>query len=180
MALLDIKLYPDPILKTVASEVKDVAQHKKLANDMIDTMYNKNGIGLAAVQIGEPIRLIIVDVSTSEKYNDQHSTLTKLEQSVAYPVVMYNPKILSKKGTTSFEEGCLSIPGHTAEVKRSEYIEVEGLDIEGSLKKIKADGLLSICIQHEIDHLDGILFLDRIDKQKSRAIKEHIRKHGYS
>ena len=178
--MLDIKLYPDPILRATAEPVEDVTKHKTLADNMLKTMYDANGIGLAAVQVGELLRLVVIDISISDKYKEQHHQLTDLERSIKYPLVLFNPRIMSKKGDTTFEEGCLSIPGYTGEVSRSKYVKISFKDRDGESQTLEADGLLAVCIQHEIDHLNGVLFLDRMDKEKSKAIKAHIKEHGYS
>ncbi len=180
MKVLDVKLYPDPILRSVAEPVGDVKKYSSLVDDMLKTMYNANGIGLAAVQVGELVRLVVIDISVSDKYKDQHQKLTDLERSVKYPLVLFNPEIVSKEGDICFEEGCLSIPGYTGEVPRSRHIKVSFQDRDGKSVTTETDGLLSVCIQHEIDHLNGVLFLDKMDKEKSKAIKAHIKEHGFS
>src|SRR5690606_25314435 len=106
--------------------------------------------------------------------------MTELERQVKYPVVIFNPEILVKEGATTYEEGCLSVPGFIEEVKRANYVEAHGLDIDGQPLVIKTDGLLAICLQHELDHLEGKLFIDRISFLKSDRIKAKIKKHGYT
>lgn len=178
--MLDIKLYPDPILRSIAEPVSDIPKHASLVDSMLKTMYDANGIGLAAVQVGELLRLVVIDISVSDKYEEQHRKLTDLERSIKYPLILFNPEIVHSKGNTSFEEGCLSIPGYTGKVPRSEYVKISFQDRKGESLTLETDGLLAVCIQHEIDHLNGMLFLDRMDKEESKVIKAHIKEHGYS
>ena len=143
--ILEIKKYPDPVLKKRAKEVKEIEEEeRKLIRDMIETMYANQGVGLAAPQVGVLKRIIIVDVGKG-------------------PQVFVNPKIVKKGGGKEIsEEGCLSVPGVFLKIKRWRKIEVEALDENGKKFKVSASGLLSHCLQQEIDHLNGILILDRL------------------
>lgn len=181
MAILEILTYPNPKLRKKAQPVKEITDElKKLSQEMLDTMYDSQGIGLAATQVGKSVRLVVVDCRPRElggryKLND----LTELEQAVTYPVVLFNPKITTRKGETTYNEGCLSVPGFYDDVQRSQYIEIEGLNQDGAPLKIQTDGLLAICLQHELDHLEGKLFIDRLSAIRSHRIKAQIKKHGY-
>lgn len=182
MAKLEILRYPDARLKRKSVAVESVTpEMQKLAEDMLETMYEAPGVGLAAPQVGELIRMLVIDTRpTDEDGNVLLEKMTELERQVKFPIVIFNPEIFIKDGTTSYEEGCLSVPGFTEEVKRAKYIEARGLDINGNPFEIKTDGLLAICLQHEMDHLEGKLFIDRISFVKSERIKAKIKKHGYS
>ena len=149
MALLEIRKYPDPCLKEICSPVETVDdQILKLMENMAETMYANLGIGLAAPQVGEGLRIIVLDVNR----DDQSSGLYKL----------INPKIVDKQEKIKWEEGCLSLPELILEVDRFNKVWVEALCPDGQQTTIEAEGLLSICLQHEIDHLDGVLLVDRL------------------
>jgi peptide deformylase len=163
MALLDILVYPDPRLHTVAKPVKEVsAQIKRLVEDMAQTMYAAPGIGLAATQVNQHIQLLLVDTS---KTQDQLQ-------------VFINPKIIAKTGEKEYEEGCLSVPGVYDTVTRAEKITVEALDKNGKLFTIDAEGLLAVCIQHEMDHLLGKVFVEYLSPFKRGRIKNKMLKHN--
>ena len=156
MAQLTILNYPDPRLHTVAKPVKEVsADVQRLIADMSDTMYSAPGIGLAATQVDQHIQLILVD--TSKEQNDL--------------LVLINPKIVVKSGLQDFEEGCLSVPGVYEMVTRAEKITVEALDRQGKKFKLNAEGLLAVCIQHEMDHLLGKVFVEYLSPLKRNRIK---------
>lgn len=156
MAILDILNYPDPRLHTVAKPVKEVdATIRRLINDMAETMYAAPGIGLAATQVNQHIQLIVIDTST-EKNN---------------LMVFINPQIIAKSGEQDYEEGCLSVPGVYESVTRAENITVEALDKDGKKFTLDADGLLSVCIQHEMDHLLGKVFVEYLSPLKRNRIK---------
>jgi len=180
VAILEIKTYPESILKQVAKPVsKIVPEHVILANDMLETMYAAPGIGLAAPQVGHSIRLVVIDT----RYRDESgkvdlSGMSDMEKKITFPLKLFNPVILNKDGKTTFEEGCLSVPGFLETVQRAEYVEFEALTPDGKIM-IKTDGLLAVCIQHEIDHLDGKLFIDRLSTVKRNLIKSKIKKYGY-
>lgn len=154
--LLEIKIYPDPILCKKATKVAKAGNdERKLAYDMIETMRSANGVGLAAPQVGIAKRIIVVE----DAEGDNRAALT-----------LINPKITYKKGKLKFCEGCLSLPGVSSDVVRPEFITVEALNLDGDKLRFDADGLLSRIIQHETDHLDGILFIDRIRFLKRNKI----------
>ena len=165
MAVKKILSIPDPILREKSIPVKKVDKDiKNLMYDMIETMYNAPGIGLAAIQIGIPKRVIVMDIS---KDKDKKN-----------PMFFINPKIIWKsKVLSTYEEGCLSIPNQFAEVQRPDKCHFKYLDYNGNEKEIKAEGLLSTCIQHEIDHLDGILFIDYLSKLKKDIIIKKVSKN---
>lgn len=181
MAKLEILTYPNPILKKVSQSVKTVTPEiKQLAIDMLETMYEAPGVGLAAPQVGHNIRMVVLDtVARDRDGNIILEDMTELERSVSYPLVLINPVITKKDGKIVWEEGCLSVPTFLEEVERAALIEVEALDINGKPIHIEADGLLGVCIQHEIDHLDGKLFIERLSVIKMNRIKNKIRKEGY-
>ena len=163
MTQLVILNYPDPRLHTVAKPVKAVnADIQRLIADMSDTMYAAPGIGLAATQVNQHIQLILVD--TSKEQNDLQ--------------VFINPKITAKNGLQDFEEGCLSVPGVYETVTRAETITVEALDGHGKKFKLNATGLLSVCIQHEMDHLLGKVFVEYLSPLKRNRIKSKMLKHN--
>ena len=162
MAILPILVAPHPVLKQKAKPVETITPEiVALMDNMVDTMYNARGIGLAAPQIGQSLRIIIVDVSEER---DQ-------------PLKMVNPTIIATSNEMrSFEEGCLSFPGQYSEVKRPETITITYLDPSGTVQKIEADGMCATCIQHEIDHLDGINFVDHISSLKRNIILRKLKK----
>ncbi len=178
---LEILKFPDPRLKLVAKPVEKVTPELvKLSQDMLETMYASNGIGLAAPQVGESIRLLVIDTrprDVSGRYEIKE--LTPLEQAVTQPLVIFNPEIIRNEGNTTFEEGCLSVPTYYETVERAQLVEIKGLGVDGKEIRFQTDGLLAICVQHEIDHLDGKLFIDRVSLIKSNKIKSKIKKYGY-
>lgn len=182
MALLEVLKYPDPRLRHKAKKVaKITTELGELAQSMLETMYDEKGIGLAAIQVGVDVRLLVIDIrprGEGDRY-DLEEGMTELEKKVDMPIIIFNPEIVKKEGKTTYEEGCLSVPGFYESVVRSKYIEVEGLDIHGKKVEYKLDGLLAICMQHEIDHLDGKVFIDRLSPIKSNRIKAKIKKFGY-
>jgi peptide deformylase len=160
-----IVIEPDPILRKESKPVEKVDDElRRLLDDMLETMYAAPGIGLAAVQVGILKRLIVIDISKDKDKKE--------------PLFLINPKITSKsKQTSTYEEGCLSLPGHFAEIERPAECEINFIDYNGKKKEIKADGLLSTCIQHEVDHLDGVLFIDYLSKLKKDMIIKKLVKH---
>ncbi|MDO9151060.1 MAG: peptide deformylase [Methylotenera sp.] len=161
MAILDILNYPDPRLHTVAKPVKEVnATVRRLIDDMAETMYAAPGIGLAATQVNQHIQLLLVDTS---------ETKDQLQ-------VFINPKILERDGEQVYEEGCLSVPGIYESVTRAEKILVEALDKDGKKFTLEAHGLLSVCIQHEMDHLLGKVFVEYLSPLKRNRIKNKMLK----
>jgi peptide deformylase len=161
MALLPILEFPDPRLRTRAQPVEHVdANLRKLIDDMFETMYAAPGIGLAATQVNVHKRVLVIDVSESRKE----------------PRVFINPEILERQGVEETEEGCLSVPGVYDKVTRADRIRVRALDRDGKSFELDADGLLAVCIQHEIDHLDGKLFVDYLSELKRTRIRKKLEK----
>lgn len=182
MALLEILKYPDPRLKKKSLPVESVTPElRRLAEDMLETMYAAPGVGLAAPQVGRLVRLLVIDTRPMDEGGRVDETrMTELEKAVSYPIVIFNPEIVHREGETTYEEGCLSVPGYTESVERAGLVRARGLDKDGKSLEIQTDGLLAICLQHEMDHLEGKLFIDRISFVKSSLIRSRIRKHGYS
>lgn len=163
MVVLDIKKYPDRILKKKAVPVTTFdLELRRLIDDMIETMHAAPGVGLAAPQVGVSKRLAVIDVS--------------IKGEDIPLLVIINPVFTLKEGSIEFEEGCLSVPDYTSKVKRAERVVVRAQDGEGKEIEIDTDGLLAIVLQHEIDHLDGILFLDRISPIKREFFKKRFQK----
>lgn len=159
MALLKILTYPDARLRTKAKPVKVVdARVKQLVDDMFETMYEAPGIGLAATQVDVHERIVVMDIS--EEKDD--------------PLVVINGKITHKEGSEQMQEGCLSVPGAFETVKRAERITLEALDREGEPYTLEAEGLLAVCIQHELDHLEGKLFVDRLSSLKRQRVRKKL------
>jgi peptide deformylase len=179
--VLEVLKFPDPRLRKKGVVVPEVTTElKALAENMLETMYAENGIGLAAPQIGESVRLLVIDTRPhDEEGRYDLSSLSELEQTIVQPIVLFNPEIVVSRDKTTYEEGCLSVPGFYETVERFDYVEIKGLDANGAAVILKTDGLLSICLQHEMDHLDGKLFIDRLSFVKSSRIKTRITKHGY-
>lgn len=161
MALLEILHYPDPRLRTIAAEVDTVdASITRLVEDMLETMYLAPGIGLAATQVNVHQRVIVIDLS--EEKNQ--------------PLCLINPKIIESDGVEVTQEGCLSVPDVFENVERAEHIRVRALDKHGRAFELEADGLLAVCIQHEMDHLVGKLFVDYLSPLKQQRLKKKIQK----
>lgn len=180
MGLLEVLKFPDPRLRKKCVAVKEVTPElKAFAGDMLETMYSFKGIGLAAAQVNRQIRLLVADTRPREEGRFKPEDMTELERAVPQPLILFNPVIVSKEGKTTYDEGCLSVPTYYETVERFELIEVKALGANGEPLHFKTDGLLSICIQHEIDHLDGKLFIDRLSPIKSLRIKNKIKKFGY-
>jgi peptide deformylase len=159
--ILEILKYPDKRLRTVAKPVENVnSEIKKQVKDMFETMYDAPGIGLAATQVNFHQRLIVVDVS--EECNE--------------PICLINPEIIEKNGEIEWEEGCLSVPNYYESVKRANEIKVSALNELGQSFEIEASEMLSVCIQHEMDHLNGILFVDHLSKLKQKRLKKKAEK----
>ena len=164
MTVKTILTEPNKILRQISLPVKEIGkEEQRLMNDMLETMYDAKGIGLAAIQIGIPKRIIVMDISKDNEKNN--------------PMYFVNPIIKNKNSNLSkYLEGCLSLPDQFAEVDRPSTCEVEYLDYDGNKKILKADGLLSTCIQHEMDHLEGILFIDYLSKLKKSMIVKKLSK----
>ena len=166
MAILPIIVAPDPRLKIVAKPVDKVdADIARLMDDMLETMYDAPGIGLAAPQIGVPKRVIVVDIARKDKGEEPN------------PLKMANPELVATSDDLkSWDEGCLSLPEHYAEVMRPSRVAVRYLDENNKRQEIEADGVLAVCLQHEMDHLDGILFVDHVSALKRNMILRKLRK----
>ena len=164
MAIRTIITEPNKLLRQISKPVNVVGkEEQKLMDDMLDTMYAANGIGLAAVQIGVPKRIIVMDISRDENKKE--------------PIYFVNPVIKNKNSESAkYEEGCLSVPNQFAEIERPNGCDVEYLDYDGKKQLLKADGLLATCIQHEMDHLEGILFIDYLSKLKRSMIIKKLSK----
>ncbi|MFW7526565.1 peptide deformylase [Vibrio ostreicida] len=161
MSVLQVLTFPDDRLRTVAKPVEAVTSEvQKFVDDMIETMYDEDGIGLAATQVDYHQRIVVIDVSETR---DQ-------------PMVLINPEILEKRGEDGIEEGCLSVPGARALVARAAEVTVKALDREGKEFTFEADDLLAICVQHELDHLEGKLFVDYLSPLKRKRIQEKMLK----
>ncbi|MCC2678073.1 MAG: polypeptide deformylase [Pseudobdellovibrio sp.] len=178
---LEILTYPNPLLREVSEPVTKFDESlKKLAADMLETMYDANGIGLAAIQVGKPIQMLVIDLSPRDPEESRHDdSRTELEKKITQPLILINPEIINGVGKTTYDEGCLSVPSFFESVERYEKIEVKAQDVDGKEIRIVTDGLLAICIQHEMDHLKGTLFIDHISFTKSNKIKNQIKKKGY-
>ena len=161
MARLPIIEFPDPRLRTVSRPVKEVdTRIRQLIDDMFETMYAAPGIGLAATQVDVHERLLVLDISEDK----------------TQPLVFINPEILESEGSQVYQEGCLSVPGIYADVKRSEKIRVRALDRDGQSFELSADGLLAVCIQHEMDHLAGKVFVDYLSPLKRELVRKKLAK----
>jgi peptide deformylase len=163
MALLPILTYPHPILKSVAEPVTEVTDEiRKLVEDMAETMYAAPGVGLAANQVGVLKRVFVIDVADEDATSDLK--------------VFINPEIVEKDGELVFSEGCLSFPGASEDIKRAATVKVRALDLSGQTFELEADGLLAVAIQHENDHLNGVLMIDKVGTLKKRKISRQVQK----
>ena len=163
MAILEILVYPDERLRTVAKPVDTVDDSiRQLVKDMTETMYDANGIGLAATQVNVHRQVIVMDLSEER---DQ-------------PRVLINPKVVEQNGEQVYDEGCLSVPEYYAPVKRAESIKITALDEQGEIYELEADGLLAVCIQHEMDHLAGKVFVDYLSRLKQDRVKKKLVKRA--
>ncbi len=174
MTIKNIITFPDPFLRIKAKPVGNVTKEiKQLLDDMLETMYEANGVGLASTQIKDNRRLIVMDCG-KENINDLDNEKNKLDCN---PIKMINPELIFKSSDLiEREEGCLSIPGHQAKIKRPRLIKVSYLDENENIRELETDGLLAACIQHEIDHLNGILFIDYLSRLRKEIIVKKIRK----
>jgi peptide deformylase len=164
MSLKPLVILPDPGLRRVSRPVEQFdAKLRSLASDMLETMYDAPGIGLAAIQVGEPVRLLVIDLAK--------------EGEPKAPQIFVNPVVVERSDERSvYEEGCLSIPDYYAEVERPAKVRVDYLDEYGTPRQVEAEGLLATCLQHEIDHLDGVLFIDHISRLKRDMVIRKFRK----
>lgn len=165
MSILRVLHYPDPRLRVTAEPVPDISDPiRSLIDNMLETMYEAPGVGLAAPQVDVAKRVLVVDITEDRRK----------------PLALVNPEILQKEGIGRMEEGCLSVPGIYEIVERAEWIKVRALDRDGNEIELETDGLLSVCIQHEMDHLDGKLFVDYLSELKRRRVRkkmEKLRRH---
>ena len=162
MALLNILRFPDPRLRNKATPITKVTDKiRQLADDMLETMYEAPGVGLAAIQVNVKKRLIVIDISEDK----------------SQPLVLINPEVISSEGEREHEEGCLSVPEAYEMVTRADKVRVKALDRDGKEIEFDADDLLATCIQHEIDHLEGKLFVDYLSNLKRQRIKKRLEKH---
>lgn len=161
LSILTILEFPDERLRKKAAAVKTVDDDiRALLDDMLETMYESRGVGLAATQVNIQLRIIVIDVSEEKNA----------------PLFLINPEVIEKTGSEESEEGCLSVPGFFEKVKRAEQVKIKSLDREGNSFEFEAQGLLAVCVQHEIDHLDGKLFVDYISPLKRQRIRKKLEK----
>lgn len=161
MAILEILHYPDPRLREKARPVEAVDDEiRQLVDDMFETMYAAPGIGLASIQVNVPRRVVVIDVSEDREQ----------------PLCLINPEILERRGEETMEEGCLSVPGYYDKVTRADSVRVRALNRDGESFEMDAEGLLAVCIQHEIDHLDGKLFVDYLSSLKRQRVRKKLEK----
>ncbi len=166
MTIREIRKYPDPVLRQKTGRVGAIDDTiTRLIEDMVETMHDAPGVGLAANQVGVPLQVAVIDLSTREEPARRHPLL-----------VIINPEILSMEGSVIEEEGCLSIPEYAEKVKRAQKVKVRALDGDGKSFEIEAEGLLAKALQHEIDHLNGLLFVDRLSPLKKNIFKRRQRK----
>lgn len=164
MTVRDLVLYPDPLLQARCRPVEAItAEVRQLIDDMVETMYDAPGVGLAAPQVGSDLRIVVMDCSDKE--------------APAELRVLINPEIVARRGELVWEEGCLSIPGVYDKVTRAAHIRVRALDREGKPIEFEAEELLSVCVQHELDHLNGVLFLDHLSRLKRRIAERAFKKN---
>jgi peptide deformylase len=163
MAILEILVYPDERLRTVAKPVKSVDDRiRQLVKDMLETMYDANGIGLAATQVNVHEQVIVMDLSEERDS----------------PLVLINPSIVERNGEQVYDEGCLSIPEYYAPVKRAEHIKITAMDEQGEIFELEAEGLQAVCIQHEMDHLAGKVFVDYLSRLKQDRVRKKMVKRA--
>ena len=169
MAIRPLVILPDSQLRLVSAPVASVTPDiRKLADDMLETMYDAPGIGLAAIQIGEPVRLVTIDVSKKSEED---------EETPKAPMVFINPEVIwNSEELNVYEEGCLSIPEYYEEVERPARVKVRYMNLDGATQEIEADGILATCLQHEIDHLNGILFIDHLSRLKRERVTKRFAK----
>jgi peptide deformylase len=165
MALREVVQFPDPRLKLVSRPIGEITDEiRQLAADMIEVMYDEPGIGLAAPQVGASVRMFVIDTEWSD------------EEVGRQPLVVINPEISEREGRITWDEGCLSVPDYNAVVERDAAVTLRGIDLDGKPIVERAEGLRAVCIQHEVDHLDGILFIDRISRLKRSLYVKKRRK----
>jgi peptide deformylase len=166
MALREIRKFPDPVLRRKTDRVTSInGTIERLIDDMVETMHAAPGVGLAANQVGVSLQVAVIDLSTREEKEKRHPLL-----------VIINPEILSQQGSVVEEEGCLSIPEYAEKVKRAAKVKVRAQDRTGNVFELEAEGLLAKALQHEIDHLNGLLFIDRLSPLKKSVFKRRLKK----
>lgn len=166
MALREIRTYPDPVLRNKTARVERIdSALNRLIEDMVETMHAAPGVGLAANQVGVPLQLAVIDLSSRENEEQRHPLL-----------VIINPEVLVMEGSVIEEEGCLSIPDYAEKVKRASRVKVRAQDRTGRLFELEAEGLMAKALQHEIDHLNGLLFVDKLSPLKKSLFKRRFRK----
>jgi len=179
--ILKILQYPEPRLREVSLAVEKFDQElTNLAQNMLETMYDAKGIGLAAPQVDVLRRFLLIDCRPKDddgRYDIKEQT--ELEQKITQPLFICNPNLVKKRGKKSYDEGCLSVPSFYETIERADWIELEYQDLNGNACRLETDGLLAIVIQHEMDHLDGTLFIDHLSFNNSQKIKKQIEKFGY-
>lgn len=187
MAILKILKFPDHQLRHKAQHVNEVSpQLVKLSEDMLETMYHHHGVGLASIQVANLAHVLVADTrsefDTSKAEHNRYQDVD-LKQDLAIkikqPLILFNPKIIDTVSMVTFSEGCLSFPSYFASVKRAQIVTIKALNQQGEPVTITTDGLLSICLQHEIDHLDGRLFIDHLSPLRAKKLREEIKKYGY-
>lgn len=178
---LEIVHWPDPVLARKTEKIEEITPDLvQLAKNMIELMYVVPGIGLAANQVGLSLRLAVID--TRKKISAKTfktEGMTETEKTMPFPMILFNPELIHSDGDTIYEEGCLSVPGYFDSVKRAAKVKFRYTDEKGQLQEREVDGLTAICVQHEIDHLNGRLFLDRLTPIRRSMIKNKIKKNGY-
>jgi peptide deformylase len=174
MAVLEILTYPDPRLALKSDPVKEVDDAiRQLIDDLFETMYLSDGVGLAAPQVGVTRRVIVVDCAPRPETEEPETPLKPRD-----PYAVVNPEVVERSGVIVWEEGCLSVPGYVDEIERAEKVTVRGFNRQGEPITIHAEGLLAVCLQHEIDHLEGVLFVDRLSRLKQAMVKKKLRKRA--
>jgi peptide deformylase len=178
MAIRQVRIWPDPALKEVAKPVTDInGDVEALVQDLFETMYKENGVGLASTQIAVPQRVLVIDLDPSGQGKQDEEIRQELEDwGYSGATAFINPKIVAADGEILWEEGCLSVPGITETVKRKEIVTVEARDISGEVFSIEAGGLFSVALQHELDHLDGKVFVEYLSKLKRDVIKRKMQR----
>ncbi len=178
MAVRKIRIWPDPALSEVAKPVETVDDEiRTLIDDMFETMYEANGVGLAATQIAVPHRVLVIDLDPSKDAAEHPEVQAELDAFLFKGAQEFiNPEIVAREGSIVWDEGCLSVPGYTDKVKRAEKIEIEALDRNGQKFRLEAVGLYAVALQHEIDHLDGKVFVQYLSRLKRDSVKRKMNK----
>ncbi len=175
--VLPIVQYGNPVLRQKGSEVKKVTSTiKKLVRDMIETMHAARGVGLASQQVGQTIQLTVIDIHGTEQPSQVFLGVREVSPDSLMPLILMNPKITYKEGEQTGSEGCLSFPGLSAEISRAHTVHVSAIGLEGEPIQFIATGLLSRAVQHELDHLNGILFIDRMSASVHKSLEPELRK----